>query len=107
MKAAHWDIDGVPSVLKGTDGSEALLDMIQQVIEGTNGGDEVTADSLTRILALSLARCAAIRYGQILSVEETEHLLSSLFALCDPQYTPDGKKIILSIPFEEIERRLA
>lgn len=106
-EGGHWDIDGVPSVLKGTDGSEALLDMIQQVIEGTNGGDEVTADRLTRILAISLARCAAIRYGQILSVEETEHLLSSLFALCDPQYTPDGKKIILSIPFEEIERRLA
>lgn len=101
-----WDIEGVPSVLKGTDGSEALLDMIQQVIDGTTAGDDADVESLTHILALSLARCAAIRYGQILSVEETEHLLASLFALYDPLYTPDGKKIILTIQYDEIEKRL-
>ena len=101
-----WEIHGIPPVLKDTDGSEALLDIIQQVMDGTTEDDEASSESLTHILALSLARCAAIRYGQILSVEETEHLLASLFALCDPQYTPDGKKIILTIPYDEIETRL-
>ncbi len=102
-----WEIEGIPSVLKEADGSEALTDMLQQVVDGTAGGDDVTAESLTQILALSLARCSAIGHGQVLSIEETEHLLASLFALCDPQYTPDGKKIILTIPFDEIDKRLS
>ena len=103
----QWEIHGIPSVLKDTDGREALLDIIQQVMDGTSTGEGASAENLTRILALSIARCAAIRYGQILSVEETEHLLASLFMLCDPQYTPDGKKIILTIPYSEIETRLS
>ena len=102
----HWEIEGIPSVLKESDGSEVLLEMIQQVMDGTTDYDEVSADNLVRILSLSLARYSAISYGHILSVEETEHILASLFALQEPQYTPDGKKIILTIPFAEIENRL-
>lgn len=102
-----YEINGIPSVIKDADGRDALLDIIRQVAEGTDTGDDSAPVNLTHILALSMARCAAIRHGQILSVEETEHLLASLFALCDPLYTPDGKKIILTIPYDEIQSRLS
>ncbi|MDE5759474.1 MAG: hypothetical protein K2I11_00590, partial [Bacteroides sp.] len=56
------------------------------------------------ILALTLARAAAIVYGQVLSNEEMSNLVDSLFACPSPNYTPDGKTILATIREEEIEK---
>ena len=47
-------------------------------------------DRVRTILALTLARAAAIVYGQVLSNDEMSNLVDSLFACSTPSYTPDG-----------------
>ena len=56
------------------------------------------------ILALTLARAAAIVYGQVLSNEEMVSLVDNLFACPSPNYTPDGKTVLTTIKEEDIER---
>ena len=59
------------------------------------------------MLALTLARAAAIVYGQVLSNEEMSALVDSLFACETPNYTPDGRTVLATLKEEEIERLFA
>ena len=56
------------------------------------------------ILALTLARAAAIVYGQVLSNEEMVSLVDNLFACPSPNYTPDGRVVLTTIKEEEIDK---
>ena len=61
-------------------------------------------DEINNRLALALARNASIVPGQVLSNDEMEALVDSLFACATPNYTPDGKVIITILEQENIER---
>ena len=69
-----------------------------------NGTD--TGDELNSILALSMARHAAIPQGQVLSNDEMENLVNELFACSNVNYTPDGKLILSILPQHDIEKLL-
>lgn len=56
------------------------------------------------ILASTLARAAAIVYGQVLSNEEMSNLVDNLFACPSPNYTPDGKTVLATIKEDDIEK---
>jgi DNA mismatch repair protein MutL len=56
---------------------------------------------------MGLARDAAIPYGQVLNNAEIEDLVNGLFACSNPNYTPDGKKVISILAQQEIERILS
>jgi DNA mismatch repair protein MutL len=60
--------------------------------------------SLTSRLALTLARKAAISYGEVLSNDEMDTLVNHLFACSDVNHTPDGKTILSILPQQDIER---
>lgn len=77
-----------------------LLQMIEMV---TESGDNIDTD-LRHHIALSMAKAAAIKVGQVLTQSEIEHLLSDLFKLSMPNYTPDGKTIIANISIEDLNR---
>ena len=68
-------------------------------------GSDVKEEVRT-ILALTLARAAAIVYGQVLSNDEMENIFNSLFASSNPNYTPDGKNILCILKQSEIEHLL-
>ena len=55
-------------------------------------------------VALSLAKAASINNGRSLAYEEMQVLVDKLFACSEPNYTPDGEKIISLIKTEEIEK---
>ena len=93
-----WSINGVPSVLNNTNTVDTILHMIELV---ESSGENIETDVINKI-ALSMARSAAIKPGQILSQEEIEKLLSDLLKLSTPNFTPDGKTIIASIPETDI-----
>ena len=59
-------------------------------------GNDVKEEVQT-ILASTLARAAAIVYGQVLSNEEMSNLVDNLFACPSPNYTPDGKTVLATI----------
>ena len=66
--------------------------------------DEKIESELLSNIALSMARSAAIKPGQSLSDKEIEQLLGDLFKLTTPNYTPDGKNIIATIPTSDIAK---
>ena len=91
----RWNITGVPSYLKNVDSRDIVKRMIESVDEsGKNYGNEgKESGKLLKRLAFIMARGAALNYGQKLSADEMEHIVSRLFTLPDPSYTPNGNKI--------------
>ena len=92
---SRWNVTGVPAFSKNIDVRDIILKMIESVDDsdinyGREGGNST---SLTQRLALVMARSMAINYGRKLSHEEMEHIVSRLFSLKDPSYTPNGNKI--------------
>lgn len=93
-----WSLNGAPSVLGQTNPTDPLLKMIDQAANtGVNLGDDIR-----RGMALMMARAVAVKSGTPLSQAEMDHLLSDLFKLSSPNYTPDGKLIISRISIDNI-----
>lgn len=83
-----------------------VLDSIAD--DSANYGKEGDVEtSLTRRVALVMARSAAIRRGQRLSVTEMESIISSLFALPDPSLTPGGNPVFTILDDTRIARLLS
>ena len=93
-------INGIPAGIEGIDPIQLLRRMIADADEK---GRAVT-EELNSAVALSLARSAAVPYGQILSNEEMENLINDLFACSNVNYTPDGKTVITILPQGDIDR---
>ena len=64
-------------------------------------------EEVQSMLALTLARAAAIVYGQVLGNEEMSALVDSLSACESPNYTPDGRVVLATLKEEELERLFA
>ena len=99
-------INGIPAGMEGIE----PISLIQQIV--TDVGDHDTMDgaasqaiglSVRQSLHLSLARAAAIPYGQVLSNEEMENIVNSLFSCSNVNYTPDGKPILVILPQTDID----
>ncbi|MDR1762748.1 MAG: DNA mismatch repair endonuclease MutL [Dysgonamonadaceae bacterium] len=101
LGAGSWSVNGVPSGLENIDLIETLKILVGKVIET---GCEVK-EEISEAIALSLAQKAAISYGKILSEDEENRLLAELFASSSPNYTPDGKSIILILSEDEFSKR--
>ena len=94
-----YAINGVPAGIEGIDPVALLQRMVSDAIErGRDVQEEISSS-----IALSLARSAAIPYGQVLSNEEMENLMNELFACSNVNYTPDGKTILYILPQSDIE----
>lgn len=96
-----YAINGLPANIGNQDPSLLLKEMVARTIET---GCEVH-EEICHTLALSLAKATAIRYGKILSPEEREHLIASIFSSTESNLTPDGKSILTIITEEELEKR--
>ena len=95
-----WSINGVPAVIDGVNTRAAILQMIESV---TESGEEIGA-GLREKIALSMARAASIKVGQSLTQADMEHLMSDLFKLATPNYTPDGKLVVSIISIDDLHR---
>ena len=93
-------VNGMPAGLEGLDPVNLLQQLVADAAEGTQTSD------LHARLALSLARSAAIPYGQVLSNDEMERLINDLFSCSNVNYTPDGKAILCILPQTDIEHLL-
>ena len=91
----RWSITGVPSFATSLDARDVVMRMIERVDDAAqNYGKEGNAtDQLISKMALVMAQSAAINYGRKLSSTEMESLVTRLFSLQDPSYTPSGHKI--------------
>ena len=90
-----------PEGIEGLDPVDLVLKMLETAME--KGGD--VKEEVQSILSLTLAKSAAIVYGQVLSSEEMSSLVDALFACVSPNYTPDGLSVLSTIMDEEIDKR--
>ncbi|MBF1436228.1 MAG: DNA mismatch repair protein MutL, partial [Prevotella micans] len=94
-----YAVNGTPSGLEGLNIANLLAEMLVSVNEITSN----TRTDIDHTLALSLARNAAIPYGQVLGNQEMENIVNSLFACENVNYTPDGQKIISIMSQSDID----
>jgi len=100
LGGGSYAINGIPSGIEGLDPVQLLRSMLHTAME--KGKD--VKEEVQNVLALTLARAAAIVYGQVLNNEEMVNLVDNLFACSTPNYTPDGSVILSTIKGEEIEK---
>ncbi len=100
LGGGSYAINGIPAGIEGLNPAELIKNMVNTAMEKGNDVKE----EIQNTLALTLAKAAAIVYGQVLSNEEIVKLVDSLFACPMPNYTPDGKVVLSVITEEEIEK---
>ena len=102
LGGGSYAVNCIPAGLEGVNPVKLVGDIITSAKEQC-----VSAmDEVNRNLALSLARHAAIPHGQVLSNEEMENLVNSLFTCENVNYTPDGKSVLCILQQDEIEHLL-
>ncbi len=103
LGGGSYAINGIPAGTEGLNAVELVQNMLHTALE--KGSD--VKEEIQSILALTLARAAAIVYGQVLTNDEMAGLVDSLFACTSPNYTPDGRVILATIKEEELEKLFA
>ena len=96
-----YSINAMPSGVRDRNPVILLKEIVYSVIEAEKSQQREKAE----LLALSLAKSAAIRPGKSLSVEEAEAIVASLFSLESNNLTPDGKTIMLVLTDDELSKR--
>ena len=100
LGGGSYAINGVPSGIEGLNPTELVQNMVHTAIEkGCRVKEEVQS-----LLALSLAKAAAIVPGQVLSAEEMNNLVDGLLTSSMPHYTPDGKTVLTVLKEEDLEK---
>ena len=99
LGGSSYAVNAIPAGLDGLN----VATLVGEMVAGAMETDTNVIGEVRKSLALSLARNAAIPYGQVLSNEEMEHLVNSLFACSDVNHTPDGKQILNILPQKEID----
>lgn len=98
LSGNDWSVAAVPAGLDGVD----INSMIHQMIDSAENGGKPLKKRIQEHLALMVARAAAIPQGRSLMQEEMDILVADLLRLPEPNYTPDGKTIIIVISMDEI-----
>ena len=96
-----YSINALPAGVRDCNPVVLLKGIIHSVIEAEKSQKKENAE----LLALSLAKSAAIRPGKSLTVEEMETIVASLFSLESNNLTPDGKVIMTVLTDDELSKR--
>lgn len=96
-----FSINGLPAGTEGLKPTELVHDMLHSAFDNA----EKIKNEIQHSLALSLARSAAIVYGQVLSHVEIVALIDELFSCQNSTYTPDGHIVLTIIKEDELEKR--
>ena len=98
---SSYAVSGVPAGIEGLNATQLLQDIIASSVPISH-----ESLSINHQVALSLARHAAIPYGQQLTNEEMDVVVNNLFACDNVNYTPDGKAVLCILPQADIDRLL-
>lgn len=101
LGSTSYAVSGVPAGIEGLQPAALVQELLAST--GPLGRDRMAA---YHELALTLARQSAVPYGQLLSNDEMDALVNSLFACQDVNHTPDGHAILAILPQRDIEQLL-
>lgn len=100
LGGGSYAINGIPAGIEGLNPIELIQNMVHTALE--KGGK--VKEEVQSMLALTLAKAAAIVPGQVLTHEEMTGLVDGLFAVATPNYTPDGKTVLSVINEDDLEK---
>ena len=96
----RYQVNGIPAQLEAA----RAADLLHHVLADARAALADPARRVREAIAASLASADSLKPGQPLTNEEMGDLIDRLFASSNPNYAPDGKKIVATLPFEELER---
>jgi DNA mismatch repair protein MutL len=94
-------VRGIPAGLRGWREGQLLHDIIDSA-----AGDSAENRTIEERVARSFACHAAVKAGDVLTLEEMNYLVDRLFGTSMPQGDPHGRPTFVRISLEELERRL-
>jgi DNA mismatch repair protein MutL len=94
-------VNGIPSEIAGKQNEEKL---IEALLEQYKSNVELKLD-VNENIARSMAKSAAIKSGQSLSIEEMQGLIDQLFACEIPFKSPSGRKCFISLELDGLSKR--
>ncbi len=92
-------VNGTPAFLDNPNAQELIIKLIQNLKNQTN-----SIDNSNEEMAMLMAKSAALGYGKKLEPQEITALTDRLFACQSPRFSPQGKKVITIIDFEDLEK---
>ena len=92
--------EGVPPDIQWGNAKEVLKEIID-----TYRNEQKAQPSFMDAVSASFACKAAVKAGDILSLEEMQSLVDRLFASKHPYYCPHGRPIIINLSLDELDRR--
>ena len=101
LGGGSFAVNAIPSGVDG-DPVSLLRSIIADIAEQT----KAPLTTHHERVALSLARVAAVPYGQVLTNDEMDSIANQLFACSNVNYTPDGRAILCILPQSDIEHLL-
>lgn len=94
-------LHGLPADIAGSRQEEALL---EKVLAQYKENLDLSLDAEDN-LARAMARSAALRRGQPLSVREMQDLIDQLFACSQPYKSPSGRNCFIALELDELRKR--
>ncbi len=94
-------VHGTPANLNSGQSEEVLIEQVLSQYKSNLDLDLGTLDNLAR----AMARSAALRRGQILTVAAMQDLIDQLFACSVPYAGPSGRKCFITFELEELQKR--
>jgi len=92
--------NGFPSFLENQDG----MTVFERLFAEYKNYDKDIKENLEEELAKSLAQVSSIKVGKNLNETEMREIIDKLFALPEPNFSPQGKKIIKILNSEELDK---
>jgi DNA mismatch repair protein MutL len=93
-------VHGIPSDIK--DGNHKEL--IESILDEFKQSQSNVKLTKRHQLALSMAKKAATKNGEVLSEKEMKNLIDQLFACESPYFTADGRHTVVTFDLKDIER---
>ncbi|MBP5381331.1 MAG: DNA mismatch repair endonuclease MutL [Bacteroidaceae bacterium] len=100
LGGGSYSIQGMPAGLEGVEPKQLFMDLVET---SKTKGQDIEGEIHHRI-ALTLALKSAISVGEVLTQQEMENLVDELFQQQEPNYTPDGKVIVVIYPHDNLEK---
>lgn len=100
MGQNSFALQAVPAELEGLD----MVALVQEMINNATHENSQAINNIHHSIALTMAQNAAIPNGQVMSNEEMDDLVTSLFSTSNVNYTPTGQTILCILKQQEISR---
>lgn len=96
-----FEVRGLPTDLQGIN----IRQILESILEDYRSSEYDAALQVKERLAGTLARNSAIGYGKPLTMTEMQELFDQLFACSKPNFSPDGKTVVVIVPSHELDAR--